>query len=386
MTYTQLNYNEFGSYKVERVGTLSVKKFTWNKQVTREELNTLLPHFHDDRTKVFLETTTAMPFSVYLIPYSEASLWWNYLKTQQELSKLFNCVYLLFGHDYIYAGKSTNGDRILGHIADEAKDGFEYQMLFVPNNDNANTWTNWTSDFMNYLESLLIERIGFGNNPYCKNAIHGKSRTKNVKALNMNETKEQFAENVINLMIDAFADITCSSYLIPNYERQGQTTVVNVEEDDKTIEFWKKLQKLQPDTEFAKLSPSKRNSMGKNINKIIAGHSVDCIFTRSTCRVALVGWGNCTYAESNHQIFNALLEKKDEIETEMGCQLTWEGKEDRFTTSISVSKSLSAQDDSIGNLRDMADFFAEYLDKFCEVFPKYAPKVEVITEAEYEGR
>lgn len=173
MAYQRINYYDFAPYSIERVAGRGVKKVTWDNIVAQHEVDSFGTHLMDERKKVLIQTTTSMPFNVYIVPASEVHLWNDYIRNQQSLRQIFNCVYLLWGHDFICAGKSVNSDPILGLVADETNDVFDYQMLFVPNNENPSTMMNWTSDFMAYLESLLIDRIKEGN-PYCKDAISGK--------------------------------------------------------------------------------------------------------------------------------------------------------------------------------------------------------------------
>lgn len=74
---------------------------------------------------------------------------------------------------------------------------------------------------------------------------------------------------------------------------------------------------------------------------------------------------------------------KDQIEADFGCQLRWDRKDDKFTTNISLSRSLRYYDTSNGNIRDIADFFCEYFDKFYTILPKYCgfnPEKEEVWE------
>lgn len=374
MAYISIDYNSFAPYSVERVAGHGVKKIVWNKIVSQREIDGFYPHINDERTKVFLQTQTCMPFDVYIVPANEAYRWCEYIKTQKSLQQIYNCVYLLWGHDFIYAGKSVNGDRILGHIDNDTKSGFDYQMLFAPNNENHSTMTNWTSDFMAYLESELINRIR-ENNPYCKNVIAGKDANKSRRDLNMNVDKEDFASNVIDLIIAVFKDISYSSYLLPEEKEPLILGEETNDADDSMLEFWNHIINVcDRDSKFSQLVKPQRGHVvycNMNTNKLIANASICCVANQSTCRVELVGWGDRNSAEVNLENFDTLKLHKEEIEAEMGCQLQWNRKEGRYTTNISVSKSLRYTDTSIGTKRDIADFFSEYFDKFYTILPKY---------------
>lgn len=195
MAYMAINYGEFTPYKVERVAGSGVKKFTWDKIASRD---------------------TCMPFDVYIVPAEEAWAWGDYVRS--HLQELFNCVYLLWGHDFIYAGKSIDGDRILGHIEYDDTSDYDYQMLFVPNSENPATMTNWTSDFMAYLESELIDRIST-NNPYCHNVIVERNVEKCKRDLNQNADKKNRATNIIDLIVEVFKDISYCGYLFPGEKK-----------------------------------------------------------------------------------------------------------------------------------------------------------------------
>ena len=383
MKYSRINFFDFGPYNMERVARRGVKKFSWPNVVTENEIENFSAHLYDERTKVIIQSTLCMPFTVYVIPATEAYKWVDYVMENEQLSQIYNCVYLLYGHDFIYAGKSVNGDRILGHVNDEAKSGFEYQMLFVPNNENPSTRTNWTSDFMAYLESLMIERIK--DSQYCKNEISGKSKEKNQRDLNLNEDKESFAENVVDLIFDVFADITYANYLLPEnlsnrYTCEEADNTPQSTEDNKMITFWddviQLVKRTKPDNEFAKLQPRKYQWNGVNMNSIISCASIGCNVTKSSCRVELVGWGNKNSSQTNLDVFDHLHAHKDEIEKEMECSLNWDRNEEKFTTRISISKSLRYQNADNGTLRDIADFFSEYFHKFMTIMPKYADGLE----------
>lgn len=217
MAYSRINYKEFSSYKMKRIEGSSIKKVVWDKIVSQEKIENFIPHLTDERTEILIQKTTNMPFDVYIIPAIEVWKWGEYVRKQNRLKQIFNCVYLLWGHDFIYVGKSTNGDRILGHINDDAESDFDFQMLFVPNNDNPHTMTNWTSDFMSYIEALMIDRL-MENNTFCKNKIAGKEITKSQRDLNLNADKEEFADNIVDLIFDVFNDLTYCSYLIPEHK------------------------------------------------------------------------------------------------------------------------------------------------------------------------
>lgn len=90
-------------------------------------------------------------------------------------------------------------------------------------------------------------------------------------------------------------------------------------------------------------------------------------------KVELVGWGDRNSAEKNLENYDALWKNKEQIEQELGCQLRWDRKDGKYTTNISLSKSLRYTDTSNGNIRDIADFFCEYFDKFYTILPKYCP-------------
>lgn len=205
MAYIAINYGEFAPCKVERVAGSGIKKITWDKIASQD---------------------ASMPFDVYIVPTEEGWNWGDYVRSQKHLQQLFNCVYLLWGNDFIYAGKSIDGDRILGHIEYDDTSDFDYQMLFVPNNDNPSTKAYWTSDFMACLESDLIDRIRT-NNPYCQNVIVEKSK----RDLNQNADEEDFATNIINLMVDVFKDISYCGYLLPG-EKKTQPLDNDPEEVD----------------------------------------------------------------------------------------------------------------------------------------------------------
>lgn len=197
MAYIAINYDEFAPYKVERVAGSGIKKIIWDKIASQD---------------------VSMPFDVYIVPAEEGWGWGDYVRSQKHLQELFNCVYLLWGHDVIYAGKSIDGDRILGHIADEVEFDFDFQMLFVPNNENPATMTNWTSDFMAYLESELIDRIRT-NNPYCHNVIVERNVEKSKRDLNQNADKKDRATNIIDLIVEVFKDISYCGYLLPQEKK-----------------------------------------------------------------------------------------------------------------------------------------------------------------------
>ena len=381
MSYFRINYSDFAPYKMERVAGTGIKKVVWDKITSEEEIENLIPYMTDERTRILIQKTTSMPFDVYIVPATQAWKWGEYIRRQSSMSLIRNCVYLLFGHDFIYAGKSTNGDRILGHIEDESKSGFDFQMLFIPNNDNPCTMTNWTSDFMSLLESLMIERIK-ENNPFCQNKIAGKDIIKSQHDLNLNADKEEFANNIIDLMFDAFNDLTYCSYLVPG--RKATEYIADAEDspsgedgkdDTGMLKFWIDILNLcDHESTFRKLvKPRTGNSVYRNMNTdgLISNSSLCCVVTQSTCRVELVGWGDINSAEVNERNFDCLRQHKNEIEEELGCQLKWDRKDGKYTTSISLSKSLSYADRSNGTLRDLADFFSEYFDKFYSILPKY---------------
>lgn len=381
MAYSRIEYKEFAPYKMERILGSSIKKIVWDKIVSQEEIENFIPHLTDERTKVYIQKTTCMPFDVYIVPATEVWKWGEYIRKQSGLKQIFNCVYLLFGHDFIYAGKSVNGDRILGHIADETKSDFDYQMLFVPNNDNPYTMTNWTSDFMSYLESIMIGKYMKGN-PFAQNKIAGKDETKSQRDLNLNADKEDFADNVVELIFDVFCDLTYCSYLVPKCRQidyavdvDDRTTDYNSKDSDGMYNFWKGIIDVSDSNSlFRKLvKPQKGNYVYRNLNadKLIANSTIGCVANQSTCRVEFTGWGDVNSAEINTKNFDCLREHKDEIESEFGCQLKWERKDGKYTTRISLSKSLSCTDQSIGSLRDMADFFSVYFDKFYTILPKH---------------
>lgn len=381
MAYTRINYKEFAPYRIERIDGSDIKKLIWDKIVSQEEIESFMPHLTDERTKILIQKTTCMPFDVYIVPASDVWKWSEFIRKQNALKQIFNCVYLLWGHDYIYAGKSVNGDRILGHIANEAKSGFDYQMLFVPNNDNPHTMTNWTSDFMSYLEALIIGRL-MDDNTFCKNKIAGKNITKSQRDLNLNADKEEFADNIVELIFDAFLDVTYNSYLIPEHTRlalSGQEESKPVDAGDEgMMKFWNDIIRLSSSSDscFSKMvKPQNGNYVYRNLNadKLISNSSIGCVVNQSTCRVEFTGWGDINSADINLQNFDRLRQHKDEIEKEIGCQLKWERKDGRYTTKISISRSLSYADQSNGSLRDIADFFSQYFDLFYTILPKYCP-------------
>lgn len=380
MAYSKINYKTFSPYKIERIDGSGIKKIVWDKIVSQEEIENFIPHLTDERTKILIQKTTSMPFDVYIVPAEEVWRWGEFVKKQSTLKQIFNCVYLLWGHDFIYAGKSVNGDRILGHIADETKADFDFQMLFVPNNENPYTMTNWTSDFMSYIETLMIGRL-MENNAFCKNKIAGKNITKSQRDLNLNADKEEFADNIVELIFDAFLDITYCSYLVPKRLRQISPEQEGYQsldaEDEGMLKFWDEIIRLssKSNSRFSKLKPQKWNYLNCNLNaeKLIANSTISCVLNQSTCRVEFTGWGGINSADINLQNFDLLRQHKEEIESELGCQLKWERKDDKYTTRISVSKSLNYKDQSNGSLRDIADFFSEYFDKFYSILPKYCP-------------
>lgn len=104
---------------------------------------------------------------------------------------------------------------------------------------------------------------------------------------------------------------------------------------------------------------------------LISKASIDCVVTRSTCRIELAGWGDRNSAEENLRNYDTLRQHKDEIEKDFGCQLQWDRKEGKYTTNISIAKSLCYTDTSIGTMRDIADFFSEYFENFFTIMPKY---------------
>lgn len=193
MAYTAINFGEFAPYKVERVAGSGIKKITWDKIASQD---------------------VSMPFDVYIVPAEEGWGWGDYVRSQKHLQELFNSVYLLWGHDVIYAGKSVDGDRILGHIADEVEFDFDFQMLFVPNIDYPDIMTNWTSDFMAYIEALMIGKLK-ENSAFCKNKIAEENITKKQRDFNLNAEEVEFADNIVELIFDAFLDVTYCSYLVP---------------------------------------------------------------------------------------------------------------------------------------------------------------------------
>ena len=209
MAYTAINFGEFAPYKVERVARSGIKKITWDKIASQD---------------------VSMPFDVYIVPAEEGWGWGDYVRSQKHLQELFNCVYLLWGHDFIYAGKSIDGDRILGHIDYDDTSDFDYQMLFVPNSDNPATKAYRTSDFMAYLESELIDRIKT-NNPYCQNVIVERNVEKSKRDMNQNADKKDFATNIIDLMVEVFKDISYCGYLLPG-EKKTQPLDNDPEEVD----------------------------------------------------------------------------------------------------------------------------------------------------------
>lgn len=362
MAYLNINYYDFAPYAVERVAGRGIKKIVWDK--------------------IILQTQTNMPFDVYIIPATEARRWVDYLKSQTSLRQIFNCVYLLWGHDFIYAGKSVNGDPFLGQISDETAESiYEYQMLFAPNNENPSTMMNWTSDFMSYLEASLIDRItDNGNNGFCKNAVAGKNLLNSRRDLNLNADKEDFAANVIDLIIEAFNDISYAGYLVPENKsvlsKEEPAAIDSAKGDDcDMLEFWKEILRISgPESTFAtKVKPQKSNVVYHNMDTagLISKASIDCVVTRSTCRVELAGWGDRNSAEENLRNYDTLRQHKDEIEKDFGCQLQWDRKEGKYTTNISIAKSLCYTDTSIGTMRDIADFFSEYFEKFFTIMPKY---------------
>lgn len=390
MAYNRISYSDFAPYKMERVAGRGIKKVVWDKIVSLEELENFSPLLTDERTKVLIQKTTSMPFDVYIVPATEVLKWGEYIRKQSNLKQIFNCVYLIWGHDFIYAGKSVNGDRILGHIADEAMSGFDFQMLFVPNNDNPYTMTNWTSDFMAYLESIMIKKI-MTNSTFCKNKIAGKNITKSQRDLNLNADKEEFADNIVDLIFEAFNDLTYCSYLVPERALIGFGR-----EDDKAVDtgdegmlkYWNDILRLSDtDSLFHKLvKPQKGNYVYRNLNSdgLIANSSIGCVANQSTCRVEFTGWGDVNSAEINLRNYDCLRQHKDEIEAEFGCQLKWERLDGKYTTRISLSKSLSSTDRSNGSLRDMADFFSEYFGKFYSILPKYSHSCQANSEGEEE--
>lgn len=374
MAYMTINYSEFAPYKVERVAGRGIKKITWENIVSQREVDSFLQYFNDERTKVILQTQISMPFDVYIVPAEEAWGWGDYVRKQKHLQQIFNCVYLLWGRDFIYAGKSVNGDRILGHIGDETKSSFDYQMLFVPNNENPATMTNWTSDFMAYLESELIDRIK-ANNPYCQNVIAGKNVEKSQRDLNLNADKEDFASNIIDLIVEVFKDLSYSGYLLPEEKEPLPFGNEPEDSDDSMLDFWNNILKVSnPESKFHQLVKARKGKgvcLNMNTAKLVANASLQCIVTQSTCRVELVGWGDRNSAEKNLENYDALWKNKEQIEEEFGCQLRWNRRDGKFTTNISLSKSLRYTDTSNGNIRDIADFFCENFDKFYTILPKY---------------
>lgn len=379
MAYSRINYNEFAPYKMERIEGSSIKKVVWNKIVSQEKIENFIPHLTDERTEILIQKTTNMPFDVYIIPVIDVWKWGEYVRKQNRLKQIFNCVYLLWGHDFIYAGKSTNGDRILGHINDDAESDFDFQMLFVPNNDNPYTMTNWTSDFMSYIEALMIDRL-MENNTFCKNKIAGKNITKNQRDLNLNADKEEFADNIVDLIFDAFNDLTYCSYLIPEHKSIDYDCADDKNpdsSDEGMLRFWNEIIRISDsDSLFHKLIKPQRGSYAyRNLNadKLIANSSIGCVLNQSTCRVEFTGWGYVNSEDINLQNFEHLHQHKEEIEAEMGSSLKWERLDGKYTTRISLSKSLSYKDQSNGSLRDISDFFSEYFDKFYNILPKYCP-------------
>lgn len=213
---------------------------------------------------------------------------------------------------------------------------------------------------------------------------------KSCRDLNLNEDKEAFAENVVDLIFDAFQDVTYCTYLVPREECEGcvnencleEDCTSNTVNDEGFLPFWKSIIDLSDsDSKFHELvKPQRGNCVYRNMNsdKLIANASLQCVVTQSTCRVELVGWGDRNSAEINQENFDHLKQFKEEIEAAFGCQLTWDRKDGKFTTNISLSKSLCYKDESNGSKRDIADFFAEYFDKFYNILPKYCALNEYV--------
>lgn len=202
---------------------------------------------------------------------------------------------------------------------------------------------------------------------------------KSQRDLSLTEEKESFAENVVDLILEAFADLSYSEHLLPQskniYKGDCDDASQNVSDDNDNFAFWDTIIRIAktdtPDSKFCKLVPSKHQWNGINMNNVIKCASIGCNVTQSNCRVELVGWGDKNCAKTNFEVFDNFLTHKSEIEQEMGCPLKWDRNEDKFTTRISVSRSLSYKNADNGMVRDIADFFSEYFHKFVTILPKY---------------
>ena len=380
MIYKRISYADFAPYRISKIKGSEIKIIEWERQKKEICIDELGPFLHDENTTIKVISEIVMPFDVYIIPRDNVAQWTTFLNNSN--TKISNSVYILFGHDFIYAGKAINGSRILDHEKDPEKINFEYQMLFVPNYSNSNSNYYWVSAFMDYLESILIDRLSISK--YCKNKASGKSAEKNARDLNLqDENKSLFAENIIDLMLLAFVDITCHRYLLPQdflnseYDssyKEGDVDSTNMKPENVSTftSFWERFLS-QTHKEFIDVFGNKSvppyNYLGKSIASDIPGTSLGCCLTKNNCRVEICGWGSKDFKENNNDVFDCLYANKDAIEFELGCSLMWDRQDDKYSTRICISKSL--QYNNPKDFEQICAFFDEFAPKLKRTLSKY---------------
>lgn len=153
-------------------------------------------------------------------------------------------IYVLFGQNEVYVGKTTNNDRAHSHNVDPIKGNWFFQYLFVPNNNCEYTKTYWNNEnFMALLESLLIDKLynKFGSyykdaEDKFKNKVAGQDLIKSKSKLNDNIEQIKFAELVADWISYAYTDISGdSSFIMTQYLNKDWVSAINNGTINKTV-------------------------------------------------------------------------------------------------------------------------------------------------------
>ena len=101
----------------------------------------------------------------------------------------------------------------------------------------------------------------------------------------------------------------------------------------------------------------------------------DRIVTRNATVRALAPYASNVDRDWNKTLFDQLLERQTDIESEVGEELEWERLDDRKASRIAVVRQGSIDDDE-DTLEEIQDWMVDRLLKFKEVF---APRLDELT-------
>ncbi len=203
---------EFNEYKEE---ITKLTDLSSGNQIIIPEKHTWLKVEEDES---FHTVNYYLPFDMYYIPRSFS----NKFATSYK-NKVGNAVYILSGNGKRYCGKAMNGDRIKNHNKDKEKGDWQYQLLFVPNNNHTGAQKYWNISFMDLLETKLIE--GFKeyfdlDSEDLMNKVNGITKEKAMKNLNFYEDYEDFANIVVEYIIKAYVNFSKDNFLAINDDNE----------------------------------------------------------------------------------------------------------------------------------------------------------------------